>query len=201
MNRWWRRMGAGKLKNYLLAWTLAPIALFMAVDSVSLYRSGLQTTAAAHDRLLKATAQQMGDLLRVERNSLTIQVPLALIEALEGSGGSRMYWRVIGFDGRDIAGDADLPLPPGDQVKRTPGLTYSYVAQVASHRVQVTALHQPRHHARVHHLGDRRRNTVCKYQQKEPSQQQETMMRRARTMMMAIVVAISKLRGQESGIR
>lgn len=137
------RRRPGKLRNYLLAWTLGPIALFMAMDSVSLYRSMVQTTAAAHDRLLKATAQQMGDLLRVERNNLTIHVPLALIEALEGTGGSRMYWRVIGFDGRDIAGDADVPLPPGGHLQRTPGLSYSYVAQIGTQRVQVAALHQP----------------------------------------------------------
>ena len=144
MKAWWRHQHrARRLRRYLLAWTLGPIALFMAMDAASLYRSSLETTAAAHDRLLKATAQQMGDLLRVERNSLTIHVPLALIEALEGSGGSRMYWRVIGFDGREIAGDPELPLPPGDRLQRTAGLSYSYVADVARKPVQVTALHQP----------------------------------------------------------
>ncbi|UUZ64514.1 sensor histidine kinase N-terminal domain-containing protein [Polaromonas sp. P1-6] len=144
MNRWFSPSAhVGKLRNYLLAWTLGPIALFMAMDTVSLYQSMLQTTAAAHDRLLRATAQQMGDLLRVERNSLTIHVPLALIEALEGAGGSRMYWRVIGFDGRQIAGDGELPLPQNEQLARTPGLSYSYIAQLGAQRVQVTALHQP----------------------------------------------------------
>lgn len=144
MNRWVSPSAhAGKLRNYLLAWTLGPIALFMAVDTVSLYQSMLQTTAAAHDRLLRATAQQMGDLLRVERNSLTIHVPLALIEALEGAGGSRMYWRVMGFDGRQIAGDGELPLPQNEQLARTSGLSYSYVAQLGAQRIQVTALQQP----------------------------------------------------------
>lgn len=143
MNRWFGPSAhVGKLRNYLLAWTLGPIALFMAMDTVSLYQSMLQTTAAAHDRLLRATAQQMGDLLRVERNSLTIHVPLALIEALEGAGGSRMYWRVIGFDGHQIAGDGELPLPQNEQLARTPGLSYSYIAQLGAQRVQVTALHQ-----------------------------------------------------------
>ncbi len=143
MSRWFGPSAhVGKLRNYLLAWTLGPIALFMAMDAVSLYQSMLQTTAAAHDRLLRATAQQMGDLLRVERNSLTIHVPLALIEALEGAGGSRMYWRVIGFDGHQIAGDGELPLPQNEQLARTPGLSYSYIAQLGAQRVQVTALHQ-----------------------------------------------------------
>ncbi|UUZ73454.1 sensor histidine kinase N-terminal domain-containing protein [Polaromonas sp. P1(28)-8] len=143
MSRWFSPSAhVGKLRNYLLAWTLGPIALFMAMDAASLYQSMLQTTAAAHDRLLRATAQQMGDLLRVERNSLTIHVPLALIEALEGAGGSRMYWRVIGFDGHQIAGDGELPLPQNEQLARTPGLSYSYIAQLGAQRVQVTALHQ-----------------------------------------------------------
>lgn len=133
----------GKLRNYLLAWTLGPIALFMAMDTFSLYQSMLQTTAIAHDRLLRATAQQMGDLLRVERDSLTIHVPLALIEALEAAGGSRMYWRVMGFDGRQVAGDDELPLPKGGQLARTPGLSYSYIAQLGAQRIQVIALHQP----------------------------------------------------------
>ena len=143
MNRWFNRLAhTGKLRNYLLAWTLLPIMVFMAVDTVSLYQSMLRTSAMAHDRLLGATAQQMGDLLRVERNNLTIHVPLALIEALESSGGSRMYWRVMGFDGRQIAGDQDLPLPPKDIFARTPGLSFSYIAQVGEQRVQVRALHQ-----------------------------------------------------------
>ncbi len=143
MNRWFSPLAqVRKLRTYLLVWTLGPIALFTAMDTVSLYQSVLQTTAAAHDRLLSATAQQMGDLLRVERNSLTIHVPLALIEALEGTGGSRMYWRVIGFDGRQIAGDAELPLPQNEQLAKAPGLSYTYIAQLGAQRLQVTALHQ-----------------------------------------------------------
>ena len=132
----------GRLRNFLLTGMLVPIAVFMAMDTVSLYQSTRQTTAVAHDRLLMATAQQMGDLLRVERNSLTIHVPLALIEALEASGGSRMYWRVMGFDGQQIAGDADLPLSPEEHATRTPGLSFSYVAQIGTEQVQVFALHQ-----------------------------------------------------------
>lgn len=144
MSRWFSPSAhAGKLRNYLLAWTLGPIALFMIMDTVSLYQSVLQTTATAHDRLLRATAQQMGDLLLVERDRLTIHVPLALIEALETAGGSRMYWRVMGFDGRQVAGDGELPLPSVGQLAGTSSLSYSYIAQLGAQRIQVIALHQP----------------------------------------------------------
>lgn len=101
MSQWFSPSAhVGKLRNYLLAWTLGPIALFMAMGTVSLYQSTLQATAAAHDRLLRATAQQMGDLLRVERNSLTIHVPLALIlvgETLEARQltASTLLWAML----------------------------------------------------------------------------------------------------------
>ena len=98
----------GKLRTYLLAWTLGPIALFLLMDAVSLYRSTQRVTAQVHDRLLEATARQIGDRIHVERNELSIHVPLAMVEAIEGSSGSRMYYRVLGFDGQQVAGDSGL---------------------------------------------------------------------------------------------
>ncbi len=136
-----RRARARHLKRYLLAWTLGPIALFVAIDAVVLYRATLRTTAAAHDRLLHATAQQIGDLLRVERDVLGVSVPLALIEALEAAGGNRVYYRVIGFDGQHVAGDTSLVPPTGSP----PGtrLSQDYVSSVEGKPVQVAALYQP----------------------------------------------------------
>ena len=134
-----RRHFRTTLKRYLLAWTLGPIGLFMAIDAASLYYSALQTAAAAHDRLLQATAQQIADLLRVDHDTLSVSVPLALVEALEGTGGSRMYFRVIGLDGRHVAGDPDLPPPAGPSVDRP----LHYVARVGAETLHVTALHQP----------------------------------------------------------
>nr|WP_246312042.1 sensor histidine kinase N-terminal domain-containing protein [Aquabacterium terrae] len=115
----------------------------MAIDVASLYDSTLRTTAAAHDRLLQATAQQIGDLLRVERDVLSVSVPLAMIEALEGAGGSRVFYRVIGFDGRHVAGDAELPPPPATAASAPRELRQSFRADVDGKPVQVTALYQP----------------------------------------------------------
>ena len=133
--------GGFQLKRFLLAWTLGPICLFMAIDSVSLYYSTLQTANAAHDRLLQATAQQIGDMLRIEHDNISTSVPLALIEALEGAGGSHMYYRVIGFDGRHVAGDIKLPRPLGRS--KTGDMKLSYVAEIDGRAVQVSALYQP----------------------------------------------------------
>lgn len=128
----------GQLRRYLLAWTLLPIAGFMVLDGFSLYQSTQRATEAAHDRLLEATARQIGDLIHIEREQLSIRVPLAMIEALEGAGGSRMYYRVLGFDGRSLAGDDALPLPEDDNALRQ-----HYLAEVDAAPVRVVALRQP----------------------------------------------------------
>lgn len=127
-----------QLRRYLLAWTLLPIAGFMGLDGWSLYQSTQRATEAAHDRLLEATARQIGDLIHIEREQLSIRVPLAMIEALEGAGGSRMYYRVLGFDGRSLAGDDALPLPADDTA-----LHQHYLAEVDGAPVRVVALRQP----------------------------------------------------------
>lgn len=135
---------AGKLRTYLLAWTLGPIAVFLMADAVSLYRSTQQATAVAHDRLLEATARQIGDRLHVERNALSIHVPLAMIEALEGTSGSRMFFRVLGFDGQQVAGDSALPLPPATSARKAAtSLHARYLTTVNGEPVQAVALHQP----------------------------------------------------------
>ncbi|MGC4008485.1 MAG: sensor histidine kinase N-terminal domain-containing protein [Pseudomonas sp.] len=131
---------AGKLRTYLLLWTLLPIAVFMLMDTASLYRTTQAATDSAHDRLLEATARQIGDLIHVERDQLSIHVPLAMIEALEGAGGSRMYWRVLDFEGRQLAGDDALPLPgPAHET----GLHARYTATVDGQTVRAVALQQP----------------------------------------------------------
>ena len=134
---------AGKLRTYLLAWTLGPIAIFLLADAVSLYRSTQRATAAAHDRLLEATARQIGDRLHVERNELSIHVPLALIEALEGTSGSRMFYRVLGFGGQQVAGDSMLPLPAPTDQSSGAALHSRYLTNVNGERVQAVALYQP----------------------------------------------------------
>jgi two-component system sensor histidine kinase TctE len=138
--RWRPVRRPARLQRDLLAWTLGPIALFMALDAASLYRSTLSTASAAHDRLLRATTQQIGDLLRIERDVVAVSVPLAMIEALEGAGGSRMYYRVLGFDGGHVAGDAALPLPPPRADARE--LTATYETRIDGTPVQVAALYQ-----------------------------------------------------------
>ncbi|WP_326539259.1 sensor histidine kinase [Pseudorhodoferax sp.] len=127
-----------QLRRYLLAWTLLPIAGFMVLDGLSLYHATQRATEAAHDRLLEATARQIGDLIHIEREQLSIRVPLAMIEALEGAGGSRMYYRVLDFAGRSLAGDDALPLPADDTA-----LQKHYLAEVDRQPVRVVALRQP----------------------------------------------------------
>ncbi len=132
----------GALRTYLLVWTIVPIALVMAVNIASVYRTSLDASTAAHDRLLQATARQIGDMLEVDRQSLSIHVPLALIEALEGAGNSRMYYRVLGFNGEPVAGDTALAAPASALLQRGSS-SMPYVTAVAGEAVRVFGLQQP----------------------------------------------------------
>ena len=54
------------VRAYLLAWIIVPIALFIVVDSVALYRNALESANTAYDRMLVTTAYSIGDALRIE---------------------------------------------------------------------------------------------------------------------------------------
>ena len=95
---------AHSLRRYLLAWIIAPIALFVVVDTVSLYRSALKSIHLAYDRSLLASARSIGELLQVRQGRLQADVPYAALEIFEASTASRMYYRIDGFGGEFISG-------------------------------------------------------------------------------------------------
>ena len=51
------------LRRYLLLGILIPIAVFMLIDTVTLYRQALAAVNTAYDRTLLASAKSIGELL------------------------------------------------------------------------------------------------------------------------------------------
>lgn len=131
-----------RLRRFLLVWTLVPISVFLVGENLSVYRGVNEALGLAHDRLLLGTARQISDLLKVDRDGLSVDVPLALVEAIEASGGSRMMYRVTGFAGEHLAGDALLPWPRVDEEADSLRPTH-YVTRVAGQRMRAVALRQP----------------------------------------------------------
>lgn len=136
---------SSSLRRYLLAWIVTPIALFVVVDTVSLYQGALQSIHTAYDRSLLASARSIGELLRLKGTELQVEVPYAALEIFEGGNYNRMYYRVNDFEGRFISGFEDLPVYTGTIPAKTayPALVDFYDTEYRGETVRMAALYQP----------------------------------------------------------
>jgi two-component system sensor histidine kinase TctE len=137
------------LRARLLLGILAPVALFIVINSVSLYRQSLAAATTAYDRTLLASAKTIGEQLDVEgydeAASLRAIVPYSALEAFEADNQSRMYYRVSALDGQLISGFAELPFWHGKLPDRPPyaALVDFYDAEFREMPVRVAVLLQP----------------------------------------------------------
>jgi two-component system sensor histidine kinase TctE len=133
------------LRRYLLAWIITPIALFVLVDTISLYRGALRSINTAYDRSLLASARSIGELLQIDGNELRVEVPYAALEIFEASNNSRMYYRIEGFEGEFVSGYEDLPVYRGTIPQKTayPALVDFYDVEFRGETVRMAALYQP----------------------------------------------------------
>ncbi|MDM0016783.1 sensor histidine kinase [Variovorax saccharolyticus] len=142
-------MRAASLRARLLLGILAPIALFIVINSVSLYRQSLAAATTAYDRTLLASAKTIGEQLDVEGYDeaalLRAMVPYSALEAFEADNQSRMYYRVSGLDGEMVSGFAELPFWRGKLPDRPPyaALVDFYDAEFRDMPVRVAVLLQP----------------------------------------------------------
>ncbi len=101
------------LRRHLLVGILVPIALFVLVDTVTLYRQAFSAVNTAYDRTLLASAKSIGEMLEVTGEGseavLRATVPYAALEAFEADNRSVMVYRISNVKGDVIGGEADLP--------------------------------------------------------------------------------------------
>jgi len=137
------------LRARLLLGILAPVALFIVINSVSLYRQSLAAATTAYDRTLLASAKTIGEQLDVqgydEAALLRATVPYSALEAFEADNQSRIFYRVSALDGEMISGFAELPFWRGRLPDRPPyaALVDFYDAQFRNQPVRVAVLLQP----------------------------------------------------------
>ena len=139
----------GSLRRTLLIGILAPVGLFIVINSVSLYRQTLAAATVAYDRTLLASAKTIGEQLDVEGydtlSVLRAKVPYSALEAFEADNQSRMFYRVSQLDGEMVSGFAELPFWRGRIPDRTPyaALVDFYDERFRDEPVRVTVLLQP----------------------------------------------------------
>lgn len=133
------------VRTYLLAWIIAPIALFIVIDTFTLYRNALESVNTAYDRMLIATAHSIGDLLRYENGQMIVTLPHATLEIYEADRFSRMIYRVSDFGGAFLSGDAELPLYTGKRKDhaRYPTLVHIHEDDYKGEPVRIATLYQP----------------------------------------------------------
>ena len=142
-------MRAASLRARLLIGILAPIALFIVINSVSLYRQSLAAATTAYDRTLLASAKTIGEQLDVEgydeKASLRAIVPYSALEAFEADNQSKIFYRVSTLGGEMISGFAELPFWHGRLPDRPPyaALVDFYDARFREQPVRMAVLLQP----------------------------------------------------------
>jgi two-component system sensor histidine kinase TctE len=142
---------AGSLRSYLLLGILVPVLGFVVLNSTSLYRQALAASDTAYDRTLLASAKAIGELLEVgsatdtEAPALRGSVLYSALEAFEADNRSRIFYKVIGFNGEMVSGFADLPAPRAATEERNvyAALVHFYDDNYQGEPVRMAVLLQP----------------------------------------------------------
>ena len=108
-------MTRSSLRRQLMMGILLPVALFLALNTVVLYRQALASADTAYDRTLLASAKSIGEQLQVSKGDagrprLQASLVYSSLEAFEADNRSRIFYRVSGFDGEMVSGFEDLPV-------------------------------------------------------------------------------------------
>ncbi|WP_114971400.1 sensor histidine kinase [Rhodoferax ferrireducens] len=137
------------LRRYLFLGILLPIALFILVNTITLYRQALAAVNTAYDRTLLASAKSIGEHINAvgegDAAQLRATVPYAALEAFEADNRSRMVYRISSIQGDLIDGFTDLPAWRGSLPDRGPyaALVDFYDDVYRGDPVRVAVLLQP----------------------------------------------------------
>jgi len=137
------------LHSYLMLGILLPVALFVLVDSVVLYRQALSAVNTAYDRTLLASAKVIGEHImavgEAEQAQLSASVPYSVLEVFEADNRSRMIYRISDTRGILIDGFGDLPVWQGQLPQLGPyaALVDFYDDSYRGDAVRVAVLLQP----------------------------------------------------------
>lgn len=140
---------ASSLRWQLLAGVLVPVLVFVALTAVAAHRSALAAANTAYDRTLLASAKTIGEQLRVQGEGAAVRVtadlPYSALEAFEADMRSRMYYRILGFQGETVSGFDDLPGPRPPGAGRNPyaALVHFYDDEFRGQPVRMAVLLQP----------------------------------------------------------
>jgi len=109
-------MAGRSLRAHLLRLLLPPIAALLAVGAVVAYYPTIEPATQAYDQALVDIGLALGSHVRVGQTEYRFDLPPAVEQVLRTDRFDSIYYRVISPAGLEIAGDPDLPAPPGDAI-------------------------------------------------------------------------------------
>jgi two-component system sensor histidine kinase TctE len=95
---------------------LPPIAALLALGAVVAYYPSIDPATQAYDQALVDIGLAIGQHVRVTPTEYRFELPPAVEQVLRTDRFDSIYYRVLSPAGLDIAGDPQLPAPPGDTV-------------------------------------------------------------------------------------
>lgn len=133
------------LQSRLLWWLLPALALLVAVNSVSAWRTALAAVNTAYDRSLLAVARAVADRVEFRGGHVAVEVPYVALDFFESDQRGRVFYRVGGLEGDFVSGWDDLPAPPKGVPRSEDyfALAHFYDDRYRGEAVRVVALHHP----------------------------------------------------------
>ncbi|WP_076999267.1 sensor histidine kinase [Variovorax sp. KK3] len=100
-----------RLQRKLLAWLLGPLAVLLVLDTGVAYWNSLRFANLAYDRALHEIGREIALHVKLDgtRPRLELSEPAANVLLLDQE--DRLFYRVVGEDGAELGGDAQLPSP------------------------------------------------------------------------------------------
>jgi two-component system sensor histidine kinase TctE len=131
---------ARSLRAHLLRLLLPPIAALLAVGAVVAYYPSIEPATEAYNQALVDIGIALGSHVRAggtgENAGYGFDLPPAVEQVLRADRYDTIYYRIVGPDGRNIAGETELPPPPDASGG-------SYDAELKGQQVHVVSVQTP----------------------------------------------------------
>lgn len=106
----------------ILDWMLTPLLLLWPVSLALTWLVAQSIAGKPFDRALEYNAQALAQLVTVQRQRASFNLPQPAREILRADDSDQVYYQVLGPQGELLSGERDFPLPPEDE-RPAPGET------------------------------------------------------------------------------
>jgi two-component system sensor histidine kinase TctE len=128
-----------RLQRKLLAWLLGPLAVLLVLDTAVAYWNSLRFANLAYDRALHEIGREIALHVKLEGTRPRLELSETAANILLLDPEDRLFYRVMGEDGADLGGDAQLPAPRNG----TPAAPDFYRAEVRGEPVRMMVAWMP----------------------------------------------------------